>query len=82
MWGEGSSNGDIEVTECGQEDSISCHSGPQTEQDNNSSDVLQSVPKCVEAEAKFNLSAGNSAFNDPKVCIRFRLSVILIFQCR
>ncbi|PHT60952.1 hypothetical protein T459_35198 [Capsicum annuum] len=49
--GEGSSNGDIKVTECGGEDSISCHSGPQTEQDTNSSDVLQSVPECLEAEA-------------------------------
>ncbi|KAM3379818.1 hypothetical protein P3S68_012232 [Capsicum galapagoense] len=34
--GEGSSNRDIEVIECGGEDSISCHSGPQTEQDTNS----------------------------------------------
>ncbi|XP_047260145.1 protein WVD2-like 7, partial [Capsicum annuum] len=65
--GEGSSNGDIEVTECGREDSISCHSGPQTDQDNNSSDVLRSVPERLEAEAKFNLSAGNSAFNDSEV---------------
>ncbi|PHT25366.1 hypothetical protein CQW23_35003 [Capsicum baccatum] len=53
--GEGSSNGDIKVTECGREDSISCHSGPQIEQDSNSSDVLQSVPECLEAEAKLNL---------------------------
>ncbi|PHT39593.1 hypothetical protein CQW23_18447 [Capsicum baccatum] len=30
-------------------------------------DVLQSVPECLEAEAKFNVCAGNSAFNDPKV---------------
>ncbi|PHU27912.1 hypothetical protein BC332_00005 [Capsicum chinense] len=43
--GERSSNGDIEVIECGREDSISCHSGPQTEQDTNSPDVLQSVPE-------------------------------------
>ncbi|XP_047260349.1 protein WVD2-like 7, partial [Capsicum annuum] len=63
---EGSSNGDIEVTECGGEDSISCHSGPQTEQDTNSSDVLYSVTERLEAEEKFNLNAGNSAFNDPE----------------
>ncbi|KAF3636820.1 hypothetical protein FXO38_23989 [Capsicum annuum] len=56
--GEGSSNGDIEVTKCGGEDSISCHSGPQTEQDTNSSDVLYSVTERLEAEEKFNLSAG------------------------
>ncbi|KAF3621038.1 hypothetical protein FXO38_32020, partial [Capsicum annuum] len=80
--GEGSSNGDIEVTECGGGDSISCHSGPQDEQDTNSSDVLQSVFESLEAEAKFNLSAGNLAFNYPEVCIRFRLSVIFKFQCR
>ncbi|PHT60828.1 hypothetical protein T459_35320 [Capsicum annuum] len=49
--GEGSSNGDIEVTECGGEDSISCHSGPQTEQDTNSFDVFQSVPERLEAKA-------------------------------
>ncbi|KAF3635785.1 putative auxin efflux carrier component 3-like [Capsicum annuum] len=53
--GEGSRNGDIEVTEYSGEDSISCHSGPQTEQDTNSSDVLQSAPELLEAEAKFNL---------------------------
>ncbi|XP_047259569.1 protein WVD2-like 7, partial [Capsicum annuum] len=73
--GEGSSNRDIEVIECGGEDSISCHSGPQTEQDTNSFDVLQSVPECLEA-AKFNLSAGNSAFNDLKVSSGSKANVL------
>ncbi|PHT61114.1 hypothetical protein T459_35037 [Capsicum annuum] len=71
--GEGSSNRDIEVIECGGEDSISCHSGPQTEQDTNSFDVLQSVPECLEA-AKFNLSAGNSAFNDLEITCFIQVS--------
>lgn len=63
---DGSHNGDIEVTECGGEDNRILHSGPQTEQATNSSHVLQSVPDHMEAEAKFHLNAGNSAFDDPK----------------
>ncbi|XP_047259069.1 uncharacterized protein LOC124891350 [Capsicum annuum] len=69
---EGSSNGNIEDTECGGEDSITFHSGRQTEQYTNSSDVLQGVPKDLEAEAKFNLYAGNAAFNDPKPTIEVK----------
>ncbi|KAM3271168.1 hypothetical protein P3S67_029371 [Capsicum chacoense] len=69
---EGSSNGDIEATERGGEDSIIFHSRRQTEQYTNSSDVLQSVPKDLEAEAKFNLNAGNAAFNDPKPMIEVK----------
>ncbi|PHT97000.1 hypothetical protein BC332_34077 [Capsicum chinense] len=74
--GEGSSNRDIEVTECGGEDSISCHSRPQTKQDTNSFDVLQSVPERLEAEAKFNLSAGNSTFNDLEVSSGSKANVL------
>ncbi|PHU21162.1 hypothetical protein BC332_06269 [Capsicum chinense] len=69
---EGSSNGDIEATEYGGEDSIIFHYGRHTEQYTNSSDVLQSVPKDLEAEAKFNLNAGNIVFNDPKPTIEVK----------
>ncbi|PHT97145.1 hypothetical protein BC332_33927 [Capsicum chinense] len=44
----------------------------ETEQYTNSSDVLQSVPKDLEAEAKFNLNAGNIVFNDPKPTIEVK----------
>ncbi|CAN4121692.1 unnamed protein product [Withania somnifera] len=63
---DGSNNGVIEVTECGGEDSIILHSGSQNEQATNSSNVLQCIPEHLEAIEKFNLNAGNSAFNDPK----------------
>ncbi|PHT61125.1 hypothetical protein T459_35026 [Capsicum annuum] len=56
---DGSNNRDIKVTECGGEGSIN-------------GDIEVSVPELLEAEAKFNRSAGNSAFNDPEVCIRKR----------
>lgn len=64
---DGSNNGDIEVRECGGEDSIILHSGSLTEQAINSSNVLQSIPEHLETEAKFHLNAGNSAFDDPKL---------------
>ncbi|PHT97297.1 hypothetical protein BC332_33774 [Capsicum chinense] len=41
----------------------------------NSFDVLQSVPELLEAEAKFNLSAGNSAFNDPEFFMKIEEKV-------
>ncbi|CAN4124054.1 unnamed protein product [Withania somnifera] len=62
---DGSHNGDIEITECGGEDRIIFHSGSLAEQAANSSNVLQSIPEHLEAEAKFHLNAGNSAFADP-----------------
>ncbi|KAM3328455.1 protein WVD2-like 7 [Capsicum galapagoense] len=65
---DGSNNGDIEVTEFVILD--------QTDQDNNSSDVLRSVPERLEAEAKFNLSAGNSAFNDSEVSLGSKANVL------
>lgn len=73
---DGSNNGDIEVTECGGEGSIILHSGPQTEQATNSSDVLQSVPEHMEAEANFHLNAGNSTFDDdpkPEIEVKEKL---------
>ncbi|KAM3203768.1 protein WVD2-like 7 [Capsicum annuum] len=73
---EGSSNGDIEGTECGSEDNIISHSGRLTEQYTCSSDVLQSVLKHLEAEAKFNLNAGNAAFNDPKPTIEVKEKLV------
>uniref|UniRef100_A0A0V0IUF6 Putative micronuclear linker histone polyprotein-like n=1 Tax=Solanum chacoense TaxID=4108 RepID=A0A0V0IUF6_SOLCH len=73
---DGSHNGDIKVTECGGEDSIILHSGPQIEQATNSSDVLQSVPEHMEAEANFHLNAGNSAFDDdPKTEIEVKVKL-------
>ncbi|KAG5604005.1 hypothetical protein H5410_025497 [Solanum commersonii] len=73
---DGSHNGDIEITECGGEDSIILHSGPQTEQATNSSDVLQSVPEHMEAEPNFHLNAGNSAFDDdPKTEIEVKVKL-------
>lgn len=71
---DGSHNGDIEVTECDGVDGIILHSGPQTElAATNSSDVLQSVPEHMEAEANFHLNAGNSAFDDdPKTEIEVK----------
>lgn len=73
---DGSNNGDIEVTECCGEDGIILHSGPQTEQATNSSDVLQSVPEHMEAEANFHLNAGNSTFDDdpkPEIEVKEKL---------
>ncbi|XP_047260512.1 protein WVD2-like 5, partial [Capsicum annuum] len=56
----GSNNGDIKVTECGGEGS--------------SNRDIESVPECLEAEAKLNLSAGNSAFNDPEITCFIQVS--------
>ncbi|PHT97299.1 hypothetical protein BC332_33776 [Capsicum chinense] len=55
---DGSNNGYIEVTECGRE-------GSSNRDIEAIEHVLQSVPKDLEVEAKFNLNAGNATFNDP-----------------
>ncbi|MCD7451862.1 hypothetical protein HAX54_013575 [Datura stramonium] len=70
---DGSHDGDIEVTECGGEDSIILHSGSQTEQAANNSHVLQSVPEHLEAEANFLLDAGNSAYPVPEIEVKEKL---------
>ncbi|PHT97499.1 hypothetical protein BC332_33575 [Capsicum chinense] len=44
--------------------------------DGDSERVNESVPECLEAEAKFNLSTGNSAFNDPKVSSGSKANVL------
>ncbi|XP_047260380.1 protein WVD2-like 7, partial [Capsicum annuum] len=67
---DGSNNGDIEVTECGREGSRNEYI-EATELDGEDN-VLQSVPKDLEAEAKFNLNAGNVAFNDLKPTIEVK----------
>ncbi|PHT96890.1 hypothetical protein BC332_34185 [Capsicum chinense] len=54
---DGSNNGDIEVTECGREGS-------------SNGDI--EATEHMEAEAKFNLNAGNADFNDPKPTIEVK----------
>ncbi|PHT97043.1 hypothetical protein BC332_34030 [Capsicum chinense] len=44
--------------------------------DRDSERVNKSVPECLEAEAKLNLSAGNSAFNDPEVSSGSKANVL------